>query len=649
MSKLPSIKQDVLGRLSKIAVPKNNALQAVFEAVANAYDSLVEDKIGDNITLEIIRHPQELSLTEQKDSCSIFGFKIIDNGVGFNPKNFAYFCKVDSRHKAAHGGKGIGHLTWVKTFHEVTIESQFSENNQTFLRTALLIEDENIFSQHELRQIDDCKPITTIVLRNLKEGFNAFPKTHVTLCDLFFCHFLPRILTNKEIKFIIKDEGQETVLNGYLAGHNKLGDKPIKIKGETFRFFFLKTLKSRSNAGKIHYCAASRVVMPEKLTNFNRFVAGLSESYAGYILGNFLDKNVLEERLGFKIQEEASEMMGIDIGWKDIRESVSRMIDDFIKDTILPHQQEHKSNVKKFVEINPRYRTVLSRNEKIIDEIPLNASTEEMISIFEVERQKIRLQSAMLIKNTSLDQSDISKEKIDILRQAIVDNVTLSKDTLSDYVLDRKSIISLLESQLRKNSDNSIPLEKEIHNLIFPMRKTSDDVEFDEHNLWLVDDRLAFHKFLTSDRALSSDFSIKSRKEPDILCYIDEPIKNYFSSATLIEFKRPIVPGHHYDPVGQIKKMVNDLRDSNCSKEGGRKINFAPNAHFFGYIITDIDEHILSCIRIDGNLKKNSRGDGYFHYYETMGLRLEVVSYDKLLGDAEKRNQIFFQKLGLES
>lgn len=237
--------------------------------------------------------------------------------------------------------------------------------------------------------------------------------------------------------------------------------------------------------------------MPEKLTSFNRFIAGLSESYAGYILGNFLDRNVLEERLGFKIQEEASEMMDIDIGWKDIRENISSIIDEFINDAIHPHQQEHKNNVKRFVEANPRYRTVLSRNEKIVDEIPLNAHTEEMISIFEVERQKIRLASTMLIKNTALDQSDISKEKIDILRQAIVDNVTLSKDTLTDYVLDRKSIITLLDSQLKKNSDNTIPLEKEIHNLIFPMRKTSNDVEFDEHNLWLVDDRLAFHKFLT--------------------------------------------------------------------------------------------------------------------------------------------------------
>ena len=82
MQKLPKIRQDILGRLSKITVPKNNALQAVFEAVANCYDSLIEDRIGDSITLEIIRNTQELCLMEQKDSCSIVGFKIIDNGIG---------------------------------------------------------------------------------------------------------------------------------------------------------------------------------------------------------------------------------------------------------------------------------------------------------------------------------------------------------------------------------------------------------------------------------------------------------------------------------------------------------------------------------------------------------------------------------------
>lgn len=431
--------------------------------------------------------------------------------------------------------------------------------------------------------------------------------------------------------------------------YNELNDKKFSISGKKFQFFFLKTLKTRSNAGKIHYCASSRVVETDKISNFNKYIEGFSESYAGYVLGSFLDDNVLEERLGFKIKEEASEMQGLPLGWKDIREKISSLMDDILKDKLEPHKEAHKNIVTRFVETHPRYRTVFARNENIIDKISSNAQDDELISVFEIERQKIRSASSSIIKKTTTEKTPFDGNKIETIRQAIIDNVTLSKDTLSDYVLDRKAIINLLESFLEKNADGKFAEEAEVHNLIFPMRKTSDEVEYDEHNLWLIDERLAFHRYLTSDKAIVADFAVSSRKEPDILCYIDESGRNNFSSATLIEFKRPNVAGRHYDPVHQVKRMVTDLQESQCESKNGRKIVFAPYSHFFGYIISDFDDHILKCIKGDGNLKLNPRGDGYFHYYSEMRLWLEVISYDKLLGDAEKRNQIFFQKLGLDN
>lgn len=650
MSALPQIKQDVLGRLSKITVPKINGLLPVFEAIANSYDSIAEDRIGNQITVEILRDPKELTLTEHKDSCSVIGFRITDNGKGFDSRNFDWFCEVDSMHKATVGGKGIGHLTWVKVFSHVLLESTFKEDGNIYTRKAELVEDKDIFASHSLDQQKSGKLETTITLLYLKSGFSFPAKNHSTLCDLIFCHFLPRILINNSIEIIIKDNTKETKLNDYLnQGYNELNDKIFKISGKSFRLFFLRTLKTRSNAGKIHYCAASRVVTTDKISNFNKFIKDFSESYAGYVLGTFLDENVLEERLGFKIQEIASEMQELDIVWQDIREKVSVFIEDVLKAKLKPHQEAHKNTVMRFVDSHPRYRTVLARKSDIIEKIPANAQPDEMIGIFEVERQKLRSASASLIKKTVADKTPNGKEKIEAIRQAIIDNVTLSKDTLADYVLDRKSIINLLESLLEKKADGNLTEESEVHSLIFPMRKTSDEVEFDEHNLWLIDERLAFHRFLTSDKPVLSDFDISSRKEPDILCYIDEPGKNNFSSATLIEFKRPIEGGRHYNPIQQLKDLAMDLQDNKCENKGGRKINFAPESNFFGYVISDFDDHLLKCIKSDGNLKLNPRGDGYFHYYSEMRLWLEVISYDKLLGDAEKRNQIFFQKLGLEN
>ena len=345
-------------------------------------------------------------------------------------------------------------------------------------------------------------------------------------------------------------------------------------------------------------------------------------------------------------------MLGLVLGWKEIREKVSHAIDSILKEQLDPYKDKHINKINRFIEEHPRYRTVLSRNKDIISQIPYIARKEDMIGIFEVERQKLRIHSSNVIKQltkeTTCKENTLNKDKIASIRQAIIDNVTLSKDTLIDYVLDRKAIIGLLDSLIKVNDNNTLVKESEIHNLIFPMRKTSNEVEHDEHNLWIIDERLAFHKYLTSDKAISSAFAVSSKKEPDILCYIEESGRNNFSSATLIEFKRPNKSGHHYDPVAQIKNMVTDLQENTCANRDGRKIIFAKDAHFFGYIITDFDDFIRKCVKSDGNLKLNPRGDGYFHYYSEMRLWLEIISYDKLIGDAEKRNQIFFQKLGLE-
>ena len=519
MTSFPTIKQDVLGRLSKIYVPKTNALIPVYEAIANSFDSIIDDGVGNEIIVDILRETNKLTLIDSKESCDIVGFKIIDNGKGFDTNNFEWFIEIDSMHKSPIGGKGIGHLTWVKAFSEVKIESIFHENDEFFVRKARLIEDKNMFSEYSVEKIESNRTKTTITLMNLKKGYKLPAKSHNTLCDLIFCHFLPRILMNTNINVIINDNGYSTHLNKFLTDSNSAHyNHTFTISNEKFRFFLLKTLKTRSNAGTIHYCASSRVVDTDKISSLNKFIEQLGESYAGYIISNFLDRNVLDERLGFKIREEPSEMLGLALGWKEIREEVSLAIDSILKDQLDPYKEKHINKINHFVEEHPRYRTVLSRNRDLINKIPYTARNEDLIGMFEVERQKLRAHSSRTIKQLTKDtickENMLNQDKITSIRQALIDNVTLSKDTLIDYVLDRKAIIGLLDSLIKVNDNGTIVKESEIHNLIFPMRKTSNEVEHDEHNLWIIDERLAFHKYLTSDKSISSDFAVSSKKEP---------------------------------------------------------------------------------------------------------------------------------------
>ena len=58
---------------------------------------------------------------------------------------------------------------------------------------------------------------------------------------------------------------------------------------------------------------------------------------------------------------------------------------------------------------------------------------------------------------------------------------------LARYVCHRKTVLDFLHKQLSVLDNGKYPREERIHRIIFPMCKTSDDVLFDEHNLWLID------------------------------------------------------------------------------------------------------------------------------------------------------------------
>ena len=124
------------GRLRNTTLPIACGLMPLFEAVVNSIHAIEEDEqtsaMG-QIQVEILRKPQqeEFGLDGVKrrpgpDALGdIVGFKITDTGVGFNDENMKSFMELDTDHKAAIGGRGIGRLLWLKAFKKVTVTSVF--------------------------------------------------------------------------------------------------------------------------------------------------------------------------------------------------------------------------------------------------------------------------------------------------------------------------------------------------------------------------------------------------------------------------------------------------------------------------------------------------------------------------------------------
>ena len=48
-----------------------------------------------------------------------------------------------------------------------------------------------------------------------------------------------------------------------------------------------------------------------------------------------------------------------------------------------------------------------------------------------------------------------------------------------------------LTAGVRLREDGRYPLEESVHQIIFPLRQTSDDIRSDRMNLWIIDEKLA--------------------------------------------------------------------------------------------------------------------------------------------------------------
>ena len=160
---------------------------------------------------------------------------------------------------------------------------------------------------------------------------------------------------------------------------------------------------------------------------------------------------------------------------------------------------------------------------------------------------------------------DIHKQLFKEYCQSITD---LSRAGLAEYVARRKAVIELLGQALEADENGKYSKEARIHSIICPMQVTSNDVPFDDMNLWLIDDRLAYHHYLASDKKFNTlpDLENDVDKRMDItvfdaaLSYTADP--DNINSITIVELKRPMRNDADNDPVAQVLRplMAENLR-----------------------------------------------------------------------------------------
>ena len=172
-------------------------------------------------------------------------------------------------------------------------------------------------------------------------------------------------------------------------------------------------------------------------------------------------------------------------------------------------------------------------------------------------------------------------------------------------------------------------------------------------NLWLIDDRLAYHQFLSSDQPMRTLPVLESdvTRRMDIAIF-DKAIsysaeEDAINSITIIELKRPQrddLTADDKNPLNQVLRYVSGIKAGKVKKANGRGFGNVQNAAFYCYVIADITDILIEDAENAG-LNRTPDGEGFFGYNTPRGAYIEVISYDKLVKDAKKRNQVLFDKL----
>ncbi len=666
------MKTDVPGRVRNVSLPASRPLLPVMEAIINSIQAIEDAKEPNGaIVIRVFRETSPSLLDEDKGSREIVAFEVLDNGIGFTDENFAAFETSDTTYKADRGGKGIGRFVWLVAFDEVEIQSTYQLDTSWKRRSFKFLPNEDGIASPHTVDSPTHKRETKVRLRGYKERFRAVaPKKLDTIGVHVVEHCLEYLIRPNPPALTLVDDAtaEQLDLNQLFEKEMAANAKsvPFKVSDLTFNILHVKLYSTHIKDHLLHYCANNRVVKSEKLAGrvpdlARRLVDhdGREFVYAGYLDSTLLDTTVNQERTDFSITSEDNLDMFPGPTWTDIGEGAMAEAKHYLAPFTTPIRKQKEDRVQRFVATEaPMYRPILPYVEKELGLLDPDINDDDLdltlYKAYQGLQVELRIKGTELLnaqQTTHVDFDTFAKQFEEYFKK--VDDV--NKADLARYVFHRRLVLEFLQRLLGVQSDGKYALEHQVHSLIFPMGATSDEVPFERHNLWLLDERLAYHKYLASDKALTATTPLisSSKKELDLIVFdkacafastTDEP----FQTITIVEFKRPM--RKHYpendNPFDQILEYIDEIRSGKARTADGRDVPVSEGVHFYCYIVADKTEN-LERQAYKAELEKTPDSQGFFGYKKHYRAYIEFVSYSKLLTDARQRNRVFFDKLGL--
>lgn len=662
---------NIRGRVKNFNLPKNQPLIPLFEAIVNSIHAIEERNVADKnfkgkIVIKIIRDGQ-LSLEGIGELPSICSFEIIDNGVGFNEPNLISFMESDSTYKASYGGKGVGRFSWLIAFKKAEIESIYwDEDEKGYVKRSFDFSPEQTEINDNLtdyENIDDNR--TTIKLVDcVKPYSDNIPKKGITIAMRIIQHCLVYFIAQNCPQIELIDCDEKFNLNSIFKERITTEENLVTIHlgDEAFDLLHVKAEDNTVNGNKLYLCAHNRLVETKELdkyiTDLDREIYEKSGFwYIGVLRSKYLDDSVDMNRLSFNIPDGGPLESLINIITMDqIMKAVIVEVEKFLGDYLQPISSDKLKRIKDYVSYQaPQFRHLLKYMSDDIAKIKPNLSDDKLDD--ELHRIKRKFDRRTSDENKKLlrdlNEGVISSDDYTERFSQQVEKINSANGAaLAEYVAHRKVVLDLMEFAIRRKDDGHFQKESFLHNLIYPMRTTSDDTQYSNHNLWLIDEKLAYCNYISSDIPFNND----PKRDRTDLMILDSPVAvsdeanigTEYETIVLFELKRPMRNDYNdgSNPVTQLYNYVAFLKSGKAMDKDGRLIKAGANTKFYLYAVCDVT-NTLERILDYHDFTQTPDKLGFYRYNEKMNAYIEILSYDKIINDAKQRNKILFDKLGI--
>lgn len=649
-----------------------NSYTPLVELVVNGIQAVEQkDQANGLVEIEVLRDGQS-GLAERLEE--VDGFIVKDNGIGFTKRNRDAFDTLYTDLKAADGGKGFGRFTCLKYFERLKVKSTFEKEgvlrDRTFsmgLGNDIIVDESE--SDSEAEATGSAVEISGI--KSIK-----FPDKGLDIISRIVVErLLPYFVERPCPRIVIRDAGSTAPpisLNDYLSRENtQIVELPVanptftfsSADGDkTFRVRVFKFYSPRASRSKVALVAHRREVtenplqnyIPEFAEEFYEPVEGESDTKGpnfvikAYVFGDYLNENVSLERGEFRFQADSDLFNGI--SQTQIEQRAAEIAQSVVGDQISARRERKQARIDEYVETQAPWHRTLSRDVDFssLSMNPTSKDIELLLQKSKFEREVVTRDRVSAILNS--EDNNTLHDQI----AAVVASISeTSKSDLIHYVSMRRCVLDLFSKALEIGPDGKYRSEGDVHDIIIQRRVDSDELDYELHNLWMLDERLNFASYVISDKPTEkssldrTDVTIFNR--PVVFRGENEPS----NPVTIFEFKKPqrddfVNASSKEDPIEQIIRYVNLIRNGKVRSKTGRDIKVAPTTPFYGYVVCDLTAKVQEWLEFSKNFTPMADGLGWFDWKKNIHLYIEVISWDKLLRDAEMRNKVFFHKLGLD-